>query len=149
MNTQTNKDKINLPARRRARRFALQAVYQWQLAQDSISVVEKQYLQQEEMVSVDVPYFQELLHGVVNQQQNLDEQLQHFLDRSLKELDPIELAILRMGAFELLERPEIPYRVVLNEAIELAKEFGATDGHKYVNGILNKLARKVRAVEIK
>lgn len=137
----------NFKARKRARRFAMQAIYQWQLTQHTFSEIEKQFLAQEEMVSVDKAYFCDLVRGVIENHPALDEQLKVFLDRPIKELDLVECAILRLAAFELCHQPELPYKVVLNEAIELAKYFGATDGYKYVNGILHQLAQKVRPLE--
>ncbi|MDQ8039803.1 MAG: transcription antitermination factor NusB [Rickettsiella sp.] len=134
-------------AKQRARRFAMQAIYQWQLTQHSFLEIEKQFLSQEEMVSVDTDYFKILVHGVREQHVSLDKELMLFLDRPLKELDFVELAILRLAAFELSKKSELPYKVVLNEAIDLAKCFGATDGHKYINGILHQLAKKLRPLE--
>jgi transcription antitermination protein NusB len=139
--------KTNFKAKQRARRFAMQAIYQWQLTQHSISEIEKQFLGQEEMVSVDTDYFRELVRCIIEQHAFLDQQLQSCIDRPLKELDLVELAILRLAAFELCQQAELPYKVVLNEAIELAKYFGAADGYKYVNGALHQLAQKVRPVE--
>ena len=130
-------------ARRRARKLAVQALYQWQVAAASIKEIEKEFREDNDMKSVDIDYFCELLHGVPSQVSRLDEEILPLLDRSLKELSLIELAILRMGAYELLERPDVPYKVVINEGVDLAKAFGATDGHKYVNGILDGLARRI------
>jgi N utilization substance protein B len=95
----------------------------------------------------EVPYFKELLHGVPAHLTELDEQLKPCLDRAIESVDPVERAILRLGTFEFVHHPEVPYRVVINEAVELAKVFGAEQGHKYVNGVLDKLAKKVRPVE--
>jgi transcription antitermination protein NusB len=140
--------KNNFKAKQRARRFAMQAIYQWQLTQHSIAELEKQFLAQEEMVSVDTAYFQLLVQGVIECKEFLDKELQVFTDRPLKELDLVELAILRLSTYELYKQTDLPYKVVLNEAIELAKCFGATDGHKYVNGILHQLAKKLRPLEL-
>jgi N utilization substance protein B len=139
--------KNNFNARKRARRFAMQAIYQWQLTQHTFSEIEKQFLSQEEMISVDTVYFCDLVRGVIQYQPELDQQLQVFLDRPVKKLDLVECAILRLAAYELSHQIELPYKVILNEAIELAKCFGATDGHKYVNGILHQLAQQVRPLE--
>ena len=141
--------KTNFKAKQRARRFAMQAIYQWWLTQYSFAEIGKQFLAQEEMVSVDTDYFRELVQGIIEQHAFLDQELQLFLDRPLKELDFVELAILRLGAFELCKQAELPYKVVLNESIELAKSFGAADGYKYVNGTLHQLAQKVRPLEFK
>lgn len=139
--------KNNFKGKQRARRFAMQAIYQWHLTQEKFSVIQAKFLEQEEMVSVDTAYFLLLVQGVLRDHTSLDNHLQECLDRPLKELDLVELAILRLGAFELLECAEVPYKVVLNEYIELAKMFGATDSYKYVNGILHLLAKKSRSME--
>lgn len=142
------KAKINPHMRRKARRLALQAIYQWQIAGQTLNDIALQYNEDENMPKADATYFQELLKNIPPQCDQLDEQLVPFLDRPVKELDPIELAVLRMGAYELCQRLEIPYKVAINEAVELAKTFGAADGYKYVNGVLNQLARKVRHHEV-
>ncbi len=135
--------KNNFKAKQRARRFALQAIYQWQLTQESFSAISAKFLAQEEMVSVDTAYFTLIVQAI------LDSYLQPFVDRPLSKLDWVELAILRLGTYELLKCKDVPYKVVLNEAIELAKMFGATDSYKYVNGILHLIAQKNRSVECK
>lgn len=134
-------------ARRKARRYTLQALYQWQMAGAALNDIEAQFLADNDMKKVDRAYFHALLHGVPAQVTGLDEALRPFLDRRVEELSQIEKAILRMGAFELKERIDVPYRVVINEAIELAKTFGAEDSFKYVNGVLDKLARRLRSAE--
>lgn len=146
--TQQSK-KNNFKAKQRARRFAMQAIYQWHLTNDNFPTIERKFLAQEEMISVDTAYFISLVQGVLKQHESLDVQIQCFLDRPLKELDLVELAILRLAAFELSQHPEVPYKVVLNEAIELAKIFGATDSYKYINGILHLLAKQNRVLEFK
>lgn len=140
--------KINAAARHKARRFALQALYQWQIAKHSVNEIAAQYAEERLMPKADQSYFQELITEIPAKQQELDEQFQSFLDRGLTELDPIELAILRMAAYEMVVRLEIPYRVVINEAVELAKEFGAEESYKYINGIVDQLAKKLRKIEI-
>ena len=134
-------------ARRKARRFTLQALYQWQLAGAAVSDIEAQFLANQDFAKVDREYFHDLLHGVLGQVKTLDELLTPYLDRRVEELSQVEKAILRLGAFELKERQDVPYRVVINEGIELAKVFGAEDSFKYVNGVLDKLARKLRYQE--
>jgi transcription antitermination protein NusB len=141
--------KNNFKAKQRARRFAMQAIYQWHLTQEKFSDIQAKFLDQEEMMSVDTTYFLLLVQGVLREHVSLDNHLQQCLDRPLKELDLVELAILRLGAYELLECVEVPYKVVLNESIELAKMFGATDSYKYINGILHLLAKKNRSLECK
>jgi len=145
----SSKNKFNPQARHKARRLLLQALYQWQLAQQPITEIAVQFAQDENMAKADSAYFQELLRAISAQCQTLDQQFEPFLDRPLQELDPIELTILRLGTYELVQRLEIPYRVVINEAVELAKTFGAEEGHKYVNGILDQVAQRVRSAEIK
>lgn len=133
--------------RRKAREFALQALYQWQINQQSASVIEAQFQAQPGLAKADQAYFSELLRAVVHQVADLDAQLQTVVDRDLTSLTPVELSILRMGAYELQTRLEIPYRVVLNEAVALAKKFGATQGHRYVNAVLDQLSRTLRQLE--
>lgn len=141
--------KNNFKAKQRARRFAMQAIYQWHLTQEDFTSIQSKFLAQEEMVSVDTTYFLLLVQGVLKDRGSIDNYLMEFLDRPLKELDLVELAILRLGVYELLECLEVPYKVVLNESIELAKMFGATDSYKYVNGTLHLLAKKIRFKECK
>ena len=131
-----------------ARRLALQALYQWQVAGQDLREIEGQFLQRDESHESDLGYFHDLLHGVPEQLDRLDRELGAFLDRPLGEVDPVERAVLRMGAYELLLRSDIPYRVVINEAVELAKRFGAEQGHRYVNGVLDRLARRLRSLEV-
>ena len=130
-----------------ARQRALQALYQWQQAGQDIQEIESQFLTGQEMDRVDVPYFQELLRGVATNVDSLDKIMEPYLDRKVQALDPVERAILRLGIYEFQHHIEIPYRVVLNEAIELAKVFGAEQSHRYVNGVLDKVAGVVRATE--
>lgn len=134
-------------ARQKARRNALQALYQWQISGQNLADIESQFLIKDEMKHADVAYFRELLHGIPPLLQELDDQFSHYLDRPLDQVTPVELAILRIGTFELAHRPEIPLRVALNEAIELGKMFGADDSHKFVNGVLDKLAPSLRQYE--
>lgn len=135
-------------ARRKARSLALQALYSWQMADQPLNDIEAQFLVDNDFSKVDGAYFRELLTGVPRNLTELDGMLDSVIDRPLQEVDPVELAILRIGVYELSKRIDVPYRVVINEGIELAKTFGATDGHKYVNGILDKLAPRLRSVEV-
>jgi transcription antitermination protein NusB len=135
-------------ARRRSREFALQALYQWQVAAHSPGDLETQFSEADGFKRSDVTLFSALMRGTIKESQSLIEQLTPHLDRAWTEVSPIERGILLMSSFELLHMFETPYRVIINEAIELAKSFGGTDGHKYVNGILDKLAATVRADEI-
>ncbi len=134
--------------RSKARHHALQALYQWQLTGQDVSDIDNQFLTEQDVKTFEVPYFKELLHGVPANLHALDEQLSPLLDRALASVDPVERAILRLGAYELMCHPEVPFRVAIDEAVELAKIFGAEQGHKYVNGVLDKMAQKVRRSEI-
>jgi transcription antitermination protein NusB len=135
-------------ARRRSREFALQALYQWQVAAHSAGDLETQFSEADGFKRSDVTLFSVLMRGTIKESQSLIGQLTPHLDRAWTEVSPIERSILLLSSFELLHMAETPYRVIINEAIELAKSFGGTDGHKYVNGILDKLAATVRADEI-
>ncbi|WP_027962234.1 transcription antitermination factor NusB [Halomonas halodenitrificans] len=147
--------------RRAARELAVQCLYQWQMTGKSISAVEMEFRSQladddledhenwhKVMEIADLALFHELVHNVARFRADLDASIAPLLDRTLDELDAIELAILRLGTYELSRRLDVPYRVAINEGVELAKSFGATDGHKYVNGILDKLAGRLRGAEV-
>lgn len=133
--------------RSRARARAVQALYQWQLTGQNVSDIESQFLAEEDMKGVDVAYFSTLLHEVPANLKTFDEHLAGVIDRGIEAVDPVERAVLRLGVCELALHPEVPYRVAINEAVELAKVYGAEQGHKYVNGVLDKLARKLRKPE--
>lgn len=134
-------------ARSRARQRAVQALYQWQLTAQNLGEIETQFITDREMGKADMEFFHELLHEVPSHLDELDGLLSPLLDRPIAQVDPVERAILRMGAYELKFRIDTPYRVVINEAVELAKTFGAEQGHKYVNSVLDKVARSVRTAE--
>lgn len=147
-------------ARRAARQLTLQGLYQWQMTGASLQQVELQIrsaqpddgLESHEDISAaveiaDLAYFNELLHNIPKCKNELDEHFAPLLDRRVDELDLVELAILRIGTYELSKRIDVPYKVVINEGIELAKRFGATESHKYINGILDKLAVRLRSAE--
>ncbi len=136
-------------ARRLARRLALQAIYQWQLGQMPPAQIEAQFLQTQVLDKVDVPYFLELLRNIPKSVQLLDSHIRPVLDRPLEDLNPIELAIIRIALYELVHCPQVPYRVVIDEALRLAKTFGAVEGFKYVNAVLDKIARKLRKSEVR
>ena len=141
-------EKQAIRGKQRARKLAVQALYQWLMSGSDLSEIEAQFRVANNMEKVDPDYFCRLLYGIPKQLSTLEAALIPFLDRPIEGLNPIELTVLRIGAFELFNCPEIPYRVVLDESISLAKEFGSQDGHRYVNGVLNNLARKTRDVEI-
>lgn len=135
-------------ARTRSRRLLLQALYQWGMTYQAANIIETQYLLDNDKNKFDTQYFHELLNEIINQVDELYEKITPVLDRSINDLDPIERAILSIGCYELIHRIDIPYRVVINEGVELAKMFGATDSHRYINGVLDKLAVEFRAVEL-
>ena len=136
-------------ARSLARRMAMQALYEWQVAGNAPLDILNTYRTEQNFKNVDEDYFRELFLNTIQHQQQVDELMSASLDRPIHEVDPIETAILRLACYELAHRPDVPYRVVINEAIELTKTFGAEAGHKFVNGILDKVALKIRADEIK
>ncbi|KFD17588.1 MULTISPECIES: transcription antitermination factor NusB [Tatumella] len=131
-------------ARRRARECALQALYSWQISNNDISDVEYQFLAEQDVKDVDVNYFREILAGVANNSAYLDGLMQPYLTRRLDELGQVEKAALRIALYELSKRDDVPYKVAINEGIELAKVFGAEDSHKFVNGVLDKAAPQIR-----
>jgi len=133
--------------RSRSRSLAIQALYQWQMAGQDIGDIVSHFLVEQDRKTFDTGYFDELVRGVPARLDALDEALSTCIDRQLESVDPVERAILRLGAYELIEHPEIPYRVVINEAVELAKTFGAEKGHRYVNGVLDRAARALRPLE--
>ena len=135
-------------SRHKARRAAIQALYQWQLTEQDPGDIENHFIREHGMEKVDVAYFHELVRDIPLHLHELDDHITPHLDRPLNEVDPVERAILRLGTYELEFHPEIPCKVILNEAVELAKTFGAEHGHKYVNAILDKVAARLRASEI-
>ena len=144
-----NKPRNTLAAeRRKARHYGMQALYQWHMADASLSVIEAEFLADYDFKHVDLAYFQALLHEIPACVDELDAAIEPLLDRKLDDLDPIERTLLRMGMFELTHRIDVPFKVVINEEVALAKKFGATDSHKYINGVLDKAARELRKVEI-
>ena len=139
---------INMVSKRRkARTLALQALYQWHMSGNSITSVEAEFLADNDLNKVDVPYFRELLKQIPASLSELDAEIAPLMDRAVDSLDPIEKMLVRMGTYELKQRVDVPYRVVINEAVDLAKKFGGTDGHKFVNGILDRLAPRIRRHE--
>ena len=136
-------------ARSNARKAAVQALYQWQMTGLNLDLIAQQFLEEEWLKDAQKSYFNELLKGVPEHLEEIDEALSGFVDRPVDMVDPVERAILRIGTYELLYRLNMPYKVVINESINLAKCFGADGSHKYVNGILDKIAVNKRAIEIK
>jgi N utilization substance protein B len=138
--------KKKLSERQKARRMVLQALYQWQIAGAPVRDIQAEF-RSYYLGKIDWAYFNEVFPAIPPLVKELDETMVQWLDRDIKDLDPIELCLLRFGMYELLHRIDVPYKVVINEHVELARIFGATDGHKYVNGILDKAARKIRTHE--
>ena len=134
-------------ARSLSRRLALQALYQWQMTGQEPGLIAAQFLADEDLGKADPDYFHELLHQVPVRAAEIDAALEPFLDRPPAQVDPVERAILRIGGYELMQHPDLAYRIVINEAVELAKMFGAEQGHRFVNGVLDKLARATRPFE--
>ncbi len=141
-------DKAPKKSRRKAREFAVQGLYQWKLSGGNADTILSQLREDKEYPKIDEAHLAVLLQGVTGGATELDAMIAPFLDRPVGELSPVEHAILLLAAYEMQHHPEIPYRVVINEAVELAKTYGGTDGHKFVNGVLDKLAAQVRAVEV-
>lgn len=139
----------NPGARRKARHYAMQALYQWEMAGASLSKIEVEFLTDNDMTHVDTEYFRDILKGVPSDLDQLDEMLKPCLSRGIHEVTPVEKAILRLAAYELAHRIDVPYRVIINESVELSKKFGATESHKFINGALDQLAQQIRVVEIK
>jgi transcription antitermination protein NusB len=135
--------------RTNARKAVVQAIYQWQMTGQGLNDIEQQFVEAERLKGIQKSYFRELFHGIPKCLDSIDKILAEFVDRPVDVIDPVERAILRMGVYELLHRPEMPYKVVINEGINLAKCFGADGSHRYVNGILDKVAQQQRAVEIR
>jgi len=133
--------------RHRARKRAIQAIYQWQVSHEEAGDILEQFHAEQDLSRVDADYFDGLVRGVTATAAELDRALEPLLDRPLDQVDPVERAILRLAAYELRHRPELPWRVVLDEAVELAHVFGAEQGHAYVNGVLDRCAREWRAAE--
>lgn len=135
--------------RKKARRYAVQGIYQWHMSGAPVNEIELQFLETINQAKVDIEYFREILVNTLGSVAELDELLTPYLEREFDEVNPVELAVLRLASYELKARMDIPYKVVINEALELSKTFGVTDGHKFVNGILDKLAKQLRPLEAK
>ncbi len=145
MNVPENKA---IPAlRRKARHYAMQALYQWAMSGSALHDIEAEFKADYDMSKVDVDYFEELLHGVPQMLDELETLIEPVLDRGLDELDPVSRSLLRMSVYELVKRIDVPYKVVINETVSLAKKFGAEDSHKFLNGVLDSLAKDIRSEE--
>jgi N utilization substance protein B len=143
------KDRVIKGSRRRSRELALQSLYQWLLNGDAADALCQQAEEKKDYARAEKAYFETLTRGVLEHAAELETALQPFLDRPAQQLSPIEHALLLLGGYELMFTVDVPYRVAINEAVELAKSYGGTDGHKYVNGVLDKLAAQVRPGEVK
>jgi len=135
-------------AKTKARQCAVQALYQWQMTGQNISVIERQFHDDDRLKNAQKSYFSDIFHGIPRELDKIDAAIAEFVDRGVEEIDPVERAILRIGAYELMHKVDVPYRVVINEGVELAKSFGADGSHKYVNGVLDKVAQQQRKIEI-
>ena len=147
MNQRRRPDGVDPVLRGRARRRALQAIYAWQVAGGDARQVIAQFAHEQAREIADLEYFEDLVRGVIGRVAGLDDALAPYLDREIAQVDPIERAALRIAAYELLHRPDVPYRVVINEAIDSTKRFGSEHGHTYVNGVLDRAAAAWRAPE--
>ena len=139
--------KFSAHERSRARRYAMQALYQWDLSGADLLEIRSQFLEAEDFSRADEPYFIELLSDIPKQVENIDKNISENIDRPFEQLDPVERAILRLALYELLIRDDIPYRVTINEAVQLAKKFGAEQGHTFVNAVLDQAAHSIRPKE--
>ncbi len=141
---------VSPAARRKARHYAMQSLYQWQMTSAAINVIEAEFHTDNDMSKADTAYYRELIHSVPKRLDEIDNAYVTFLqEREQNELDPITQALLRISTYELMARIDVPYKVVINESVSLAKKFGATDSHKFINGVLDKVAAEHRAVEVK
>lgn len=134
-------------ARHRARELLVQALYQWQITEDDPGEILVQFVEGRDMGRADVEYFRELMRAIPAQCEAIDAEIAPLLQRSIGLVDPIERGILRIAGYELRERPEVPARVVINEAVELARRFGASEGHRFINGVVDRLAHGIRVHE--
>ena len=135
--------------RRRSREFALQGLYQWQLAKGDPAAIVRQLAESKGFDKIDADYFRTLLEGTIAAAPELEKAIAPHLDREYARLSPVERGVLLLAGYELAHQPEVPYRAVINEAVELAKSFGGTDGHKFVNGVLDKLAAQLRGSKMR
>jgi transcription antitermination protein NusB len=141
--------KITPAARRKARHYAMQALYQWHMTQTAPHIIEAEFRTDNDMTYVDTDYLHELIQSITDQAEELDQTYMLFLqDRDLSELDPITKALLRMATYEFKTRIDVPYKVVINEAVSLGKKFGANESYKFINGVLDRLAPTMRALEV-
>lgn len=136
--------KIKPAARRKSRKLAVQAIYSWQMTGNAMALIEQQMLVENNVSKLDVDYFRDLIQGVASQTEKLDDIIRPHVDRPFKDIDMVEKAICRLGAYELKFRLDVPVKVAINEGIELAKIYGAEDSHKFVNGVLDKALKFIK-----
>ncbi len=136
-------------ARGKSRRLAMQAIYQWQMTGDSITGIKQQFFEDNNMSKMDPDFFSEMVSGVASSISELDPYLGKYMSRSVESVDPVERAILRLATYEFINRFDVPYRVVLNEAVSITKEFCAENSHTFVNAVLDKVAKEIRHIEVK
>ena len=135
-------------ARGKSRRLAMQAIYQWQMTGDSITGIKQQFFEENNSTKIDLEYFTELVSGVASSLSEIDKLLEKYMSRTIESVDPVERSILRIGVYEFVNRLDVPYRVVLNEAITITKEFCSEKSHAFVNAVLDKVAKEIRHIEI-
>jgi len=135
-------------ARGKSRRLAMQAIYQWQMTGDSITDIKQQFVEENNMAKIDAEFFSQMVSGVASTISELDPLLEKYMTRTIESVDPVERAILRLAAYELINRLDIPYRVVLNEAVNITKEYCAENSHGFVNAVLDKVAKEIRQLEM-
>ena len=135
-------------ARGKSRRLAMQAIYQWQMTGDSIAGIKQQFFEDNNSTKIDVEYFTELVSGVASSVSEIDKLLEKYMSRTIESVDPVERSILRIGTYEFINRLDVPYRVVLNEAVTITKEFCSEKSHAFVNAVLDKVAKEIRHVEV-
>lgn len=138
---------MKVSPRHKARELAMQGLYSWQMTGNTVEQIELAIATSNDMQKVDMTFFQDILRNALQNLEDLDQAVKPYLGRLPEEIDPVEKAIIRVATYELVHRIDVPYRVVINEAIELAKAFGASDSHKFVNGVLDKAIKKFRKDE--
>ncbi len=147
--TKTTSTKTGLAkARGKSRRLAMQAIYQWQMTGDNISDIKQQFFDENDMAKLDAAFFSEAVSGVASSISELDPLLEKYMSRTVESVDPVERSILRLATYEFINRLDVPYRVVLNEAVNIAKEFCAEKSHTFVNAVLDKVAKEIRHIEV-
>ena len=144
----TSSSRIDPWARRRARRLIVQALYQWQVSKTDVREIERQFREEPGLERTDAEFFVDVLHGVLRERTSLDAMIAPLLDRKLEALDQVELALLRLGTYELTQRIDVPFKVVIDEYVALARTFGGEESHRYINGVLDKIARRARTTEV-